>query len=204
MARTLVIFTAMFFIGPMLVRADTINACVKQSNGKLRVVADPAQCKANEGAISWNSEGPKGDPGDSQCVAAPALREFALVGVTTATSGGFDVPWELDELCGTEFQGSRVCRQFSSVTTLAPGLNAAAVLAAIAPIVTGGPISGGAQYLQNADDGNCFVAGGDVSGRLSLVGVGDESPTRLLTLNLSCATDLNLEERPVACCAAVR
>ena len=31
---------------PFVARADTINGCVHQKSGKLRLVADPGQCKA--------------------------------------------------------------------------------------------------------------------------------------------------------------
>ena len=83
----LIVLTLVFGV-PLITSADTINACVRQSSGKLRIVGVPEQCKSNEAPISWNSEGPKGDPGDAQCVATPALREFALVGVTTADLPG--------------------------------------------------------------------------------------------------------------------
>ena len=57
------ILAIVLLFAPSHASADTINACVKQSNGKLRVVADPAQCKPNEGAISWDTEGPQGPQG---------------------------------------------------------------------------------------------------------------------------------------------
>jgi len=42
-----------------------INACMVPSDGTIRIVADPAQCKKNETLLSWNIIGPKGDPGDA-------------------------------------------------------------------------------------------------------------------------------------------
>ena len=120
MAQILISLAIALLMSPFIATADTINGCVKQNNGKLRLVADLGQCKTTEAPISWNSEGPKGDPGDAQCVAGPVLRDFALVGITTATSGGFDIIWELNELCGTEFPGSQVCRQAGHVLALLP------------------------------------------------------------------------------------
>ncbi|HEX4931441.1 MAG TPA: hypothetical protein VFV62_12085, partial [Gaiellaceae bacterium] len=40
--------------------AATINGCYNRGNGQLRV---DSSCKKNEIAISWNEQGPKGDPG---------------------------------------------------------------------------------------------------------------------------------------------
>ena len=48
---------------PGLSRADTIEACAKTRNGKLRVVADPTECKKREFSISWESDGPEGPAG---------------------------------------------------------------------------------------------------------------------------------------------
>jgi uncharacterized protein YjbI with pentapeptide repeats len=42
---------------------DSINACVNKVNGSVRVVAANGDCKNNETALSWNKQGPKGDPG---------------------------------------------------------------------------------------------------------------------------------------------
>ena len=50
----------------------TINACQSKSTGALRVLSTGA-CKSTEVAISWNSQGPQGSPGDTgqQGVAGP-------------------------------------------------------------------------------------------------------------------------------------
>jgi hypothetical protein len=40
-----------------------IYACVNASDGTLRIVSSPAQCKKNETLLSWNIMGPKGDTG---------------------------------------------------------------------------------------------------------------------------------------------
>lgn len=36
---------------------NTINACINNRSGALRVVADPGQCSSSETAISWNRQG---------------------------------------------------------------------------------------------------------------------------------------------------
>jgi hypothetical protein len=41
----------------------TIHACRMLKNGKLRVVADPDNCRPRERKLSWNIHGPKGDAG---------------------------------------------------------------------------------------------------------------------------------------------
>ncbi len=40
-----------------------IHGCYKKNQLALRVADSPSDCKANEVAISWNQQGPKGDPG---------------------------------------------------------------------------------------------------------------------------------------------
>jgi len=47
--------------------AGTIQGCVSDSNGQLRVVSNASECRKNEAPISWNTEGPpgpQGEPGD--------------------------------------------------------------------------------------------------------------------------------------------
>jgi hypothetical protein len=43
--------------------ATVIHACKHPSAGWLRQVADAGQCRRRETAVSWNVQGPKGDPG---------------------------------------------------------------------------------------------------------------------------------------------
>jgi hypothetical protein len=43
--------------------AQTINGCVKDKNGALRIVSDPTSCTSRETPISWNQQGPQGVPG---------------------------------------------------------------------------------------------------------------------------------------------
>jgi hypothetical protein len=42
-----------------------IHACKHPSGGWLRQVAGPEQCRRRETAVSWNVQGPKGDPGEA-------------------------------------------------------------------------------------------------------------------------------------------
>jgi collagen type I alpha len=50
---------------------DTIHACAKKKDGRLRTVAGAANCRRDERALQWNVQGPKGDPG-SEGPAGPA------------------------------------------------------------------------------------------------------------------------------------
>jgi cysteine-rich repeat protein len=52
---------------------DVIYACQRQDGsdgGFVRIVSSAAQCKSNERVISWNVQGPKGDPGPAGAVGA--------------------------------------------------------------------------------------------------------------------------------------
>lgn len=42
---------------------DVINACVANTGGRVRVVDAGAACKRKERPLSWNAQGPAGDPG---------------------------------------------------------------------------------------------------------------------------------------------
>ena len=50
---------------------DTIHACAKKSDGRLRTVDSAAKCKRDERAMQWNVQGPQGSPG-AQGQAGPA------------------------------------------------------------------------------------------------------------------------------------
>ena len=55
----LVVFLAI----PSWADADTIHACYNTRNGEMRHVDDPSECRRNEEPLSWNTEGPAGEPG---------------------------------------------------------------------------------------------------------------------------------------------
>lgn len=42
---------------------DTICACIHKTNGKMRMVTEPSQCKTTENFVRWNVVGPEGPPG---------------------------------------------------------------------------------------------------------------------------------------------
>ncbi len=44
---------------------DLIYGCINKTNGKLRVVGSPTECKQPEIEIFWNKVGPEGPKGDS-------------------------------------------------------------------------------------------------------------------------------------------
>jgi hypothetical protein len=43
--------------------SSVIHACAHPANGALRLVASPADCRQPESPISWNQQGPAGQPG---------------------------------------------------------------------------------------------------------------------------------------------
>jgi hypothetical protein len=49
--------------------SETINACVNNRSGAMRIVTDPAQCKKTERPMSWSTvvgvQGPQGEPGSA-------------------------------------------------------------------------------------------------------------------------------------------
>ena len=57
MPRIAFIFVIALFLTPFSASADTIDACANQTNGNLRLVADPGQCRNNEAPILLESDG---------------------------------------------------------------------------------------------------------------------------------------------------
>ena len=46
-----------------LTAAEVITACKSETSGQVRLVDDASQCRSQEVAVSWNTEGPQGPPG---------------------------------------------------------------------------------------------------------------------------------------------
>ncbi len=98
MPRIAFIFVIALFFAPLHASADTINACANKTNGNLRLVADPGQCRNNEAPISLES-------GES-CPAAAS----ELVGFTNATTAANIGMFALNAMCQAEFAStSRMC-----------------------------------------------------------------------------------------------
>jgi hypothetical protein len=60
------VFITMFLI-PTLSHSESINACINNRSGAMRIVVDPAQCKKTERPLSWSTvvgvPGPQGEQG---------------------------------------------------------------------------------------------------------------------------------------------
>jgi hypothetical protein len=93
--------------------ADTaIVACQNQTNGLLRVVTDPTNCRTAETAISWNQvgpqgppgeQGPKGDPGPAGALIATRIHN---VGQTTSGAWSAETLWPLTGGVWTQAAGA--------------------------------------------------------------------------------------------------
>lgn len=61
-------FAAAALTGSSADAGGVIEACVNKTNGDVRVVSDPSQCRTSERSVHWNvvgPQGPKGDTGDT-------------------------------------------------------------------------------------------------------------------------------------------
>src|SRR4051812_50115322 len=66
-------------------KADTIHACAKKQDGRMRMVAGAANCKRGERAMQWNVVGPQGPAGTQGPAGAPgAARAGRSLGATGA------------------------------------------------------------------------------------------------------------------------
>ncbi len=122
MPRITFILAIALLFAPLHASADTINACAKLSDGKLRLVADPSQCTTKEAPISWESEGPQGPEGPTgpqgpqgEPAAAPKVE---LVGFTSATFDGAEGVLGFTLACQAEFSGSRMCNSLEVMETV--------------------------------------------------------------------------------------
>jgi hypothetical protein len=68
-----VVFTLLLVFGINSAVADIINACVHRTNGKVRIVSGPGDCKKTEHFQSWNEQGPQGHPGPAGPQGDPGL-----------------------------------------------------------------------------------------------------------------------------------
>ncbi len=132
MLKQTLVLLVMLVLVPGIAATETINGCVHQKSGKLRIVGIPGQCKSSEAPISWEAEGPpgpegakgdkgdKGDPGDP----APQAQPVELVGFTAAQIAGTDSFFALNTACVDEFPGSHFCTatDIAQVSVLPAGL----------------------------------------------------------------------------------
>jgi hypothetical protein len=131
--RAILVTFLVLTCAPIHAIADTINGCVDQRTGRLRIVGVAGQCRDREVPISWNSEGPAGPQGEQgpdgpKCEAAPAPPRFELVSFTAATFQGDTGFLGFNTACAAEFRGSRFC----NTTEVAETVNVPAFLSGIA------------------------------------------------------------------------
>ncbi len=123
MPRIAITLTVAVLVIPLVATADTINGCVNQKNGKLRIVGVPGQCKTSETLVTWETEGgtqgpagpagaqgPQGQPG-------PPPPRFELVGFT-GSFDGYEGVLGFTLSCQAAFPGSRMCISTEVVETV--------------------------------------------------------------------------------------
>jgi hypothetical protein len=81
-----------------------IHGCVHRTNGTMRVVPDPAQCRNAEEPLSWNAEGRAGPPGSQGPQGPQGPRgEVGLPGADGRDGAGLVALEDLKSLpCGTD------------------------------------------------------------------------------------------------------
>lgn len=130
-----------------------ILACQNQTNGLLRVVTDPNDCRSGETAISWNQvgpqglpgePGPKGEPGPAGAVIATRVHN---VGQATSAAWSVESLWPLTGGVWTQAAGAlNLLYGYATVKVPAACDNA-------------GPPPPGGQFLFNAGYVTVFVDG---------------------------------------------
>lgn len=170
---------------------DPIQGCFRNTNGRLRIVADTSECNARETGITWPSTQPS---------APPTPPRFQLVAFTVATFDGDKGVLGFTAACqaefDTQFPGSRMCSsdEVMETSTLPTGLPASD-FAWVRPSLSG---SGSV----NNDPSGASAGGSGVACS------GWSTPS---TAQLGLVTDSGgsfetracVEFHPVACCAPV-
>ena len=202
MLRIISIIAAVLFFAPTTAKADVIHGCIRLTSGRLRLVADPGQCREDrEAAVSWNSEGPQGSAGPQgpqgeqgpPGEAAVAPPRFELVGFTAATFQGDTGVFGFTLGCQAEFPDSRMCTSKEAIETVnVPNDLAGQGQAWIMPVQAGTTNSSfdvsGAQL-----EGTC---GGWASSSSGARGFAMDGDGRFVEPPAMCDVF-----RPVACCA---
>jgi type VI secretion system secreted protein Hcp len=103
---------------------STISACVKNSNGAVRLVASGTACKTTEHAASWNTQGPAGPAG----VTGPAGPSGSAASVpcpaTTPAAGASNIFLKADGIQGSSTDDRH--KNEIDVTSYALGVGGAA------------------------------------------------------------------------------
>ena len=75
--------------------AQVIHACVKNPNGQLRIVNDPADCQSHETHLSWNVQGPPGPTGPTGPMGEPGPAQDIgeVVRIELPATSSFDKQW---------------------------------------------------------------------------------------------------------------
>jgi len=109
---------AVFIVSfPIFAEAQTIEACAKNSNGRLRSVPTNVPCKPSETRLSWNimgSQGPMGLQGDigpkgPSGMSGSNNAVFQFVGATSTTYPGNAGIYTYTKACQQDYPGSRMC-----------------------------------------------------------------------------------------------
>src|SRR5687768_11984266 len=59
-----VLLAAYYLMNVDYAAAQTVNGCADKISGQLRRIIPPAECKANETPVNWNTQGPQGPQGE--------------------------------------------------------------------------------------------------------------------------------------------
>ena len=59
--------------------SGVISACYNTSRGILRIVDEPSDCTSSETPLSWNQQGPPGEPGEEGPAGEPGVAGFTEV-----------------------------------------------------------------------------------------------------------------------------
>jgi hypothetical protein len=122
---------------------STIYACGQKETGQLRVVSSPDDCRNSEFPVSWNVQGPKGDPGSNGLpgLAGPTGPQGpAGPQGPPGVSAAIDDPFaEQDQIVSFDFTTGK-----GTQIGTAKGRISGTTSAAFQYTITGGPGAGGA------------------------------------------------------------
>ena len=81
---------------PVAAQETFLVTCVNKTNGNMRLVFDPDECKQHEYALVWNVEGPPGEPGPQGEPGVATLMNALAASTDDCPYGGTELQIGLD------------------------------------------------------------------------------------------------------------
>jgi hypothetical protein len=120
MVASVVITVSVLLVAPTA-DAQQIDACVRNSNGAVRIVTGPGDCGPSEHHLAWNTAGAPGPPGpEGPRGPAGGPPAMSFIGFSVDSVGGGTGVGHLNKACTDSYGVSRICTSHEVIHSLSP------------------------------------------------------------------------------------